>query len=558
MELNPEQIAPILRFFGKRSQRNAASQRDIIKMALGGMSLPDGVEFDGITDNGQIVNVIRQLQGQVDFEELPVHNRFRGELRPYQIRGMSWLAFLRDLGFGACLADDMGLGKTVQTLAFIQKHRYEQSTKHRYPSLLVCPTSVIGNWQREAEKFTPDLKVLVHHGSNRLRGSQFVRSARQSALVVTSYALLNKDYDDLNSLNWDVIILDEAQNVKNPETNQAIAACSLHSEFRVALTGTPVENSVGDLWSLMNFINPGLLGSRTAFKEQFFKPIQIFQDQDKSQQLKQLTGPFILRRLKTDKSIVPDLPEKHERKTRCHLTKEQASLYAAVVGEASESLDEATGMKRKSIVLTTLLRLKQICDHPALMLKGTTRGSSRSGKLKRLTEMLEGVLANDERALIFTQFAQMGEMIQGHLQNVTGKEVLFLHGATSREDRERMVERFQSHRDGPQLFVLSLKAGGTGLNLTRANHVFHFDRWWNPAVENQATDRAFRIGQAKDVVVHKFICAGTLEENIDEIIERKKIIASSTVGAGEGWLTELSTKELRNILALRDTALVDN
>lgn len=557
VEINPDEITPALRFFGKSAQRQSASQHDLIKMALGGASLPDGVEFDGITGEGRVVDVIRQLQGHADFEELDCHDRFQGELRPYQIRGMSWLTFLKDLGFGALLADDMGLGKTVQTLAFVQKHWYEQGTKHRHPTLLICPTSVIGNWQREALKFTPDLKVLVHHGTDRFAGAEFVRSARRSAIVLTSYTLLHKDYDDLNLLNWDLVILDEAQNVKNPETRQAIAACSLRTQFRVALTGTPVENSVGDLWSLMNFLNPGLLGSHSIFKEQYFKPIQIFQDEKKIEKLKSLTGPFILRRLKTDKSIVPDLPEKFERKTRCHLTKEQASLYAATVEEATGFLDSTTGMKRKSIILTTMLRLKQICNHPALVLKGTTRSPNRSGKLKRLTEMLEAVLLNDEHALIFTQFAQMGEMIQVHLQDMTGKEVLFLHGATPREERERMVERFQLCHDGPKFFVLSLKAGGTGLNLTRANQVFHFDRWWNPAVENQATDRAFRIGQAKDVAVHKFICAGTLEENIDEMIERKKIIASSTVGAGEGWLTELSTRELKHIFALKETAFVD-
>jgi superfamily II DNA or RNA helicase len=560
LEIDPEQIASVLHFFQAGDQRQNATHNDLIKMALGGASLPEGVDFDGITGEGRIVDVINQLQGQSGFEEISPHARFQGKLRPYQVRGMSWLSFLRGLGFGACLADDMGLGKTIQTLAFVQKHFYEHSKMgkaHKRPSLLVCPTSVIGNWQREAAKFTPDLDVLVHHGNDRLRAGEFRQHARQSALVVTSYTLLYKDYDDLSSLSWDLVILDEAQNVKNADTQQAIAASSLRSQFRIALTGTPVENSVGDLWSLMNFLNPGLLGNRNAFKERFFKPIQVFQDQEKVEQLKCLTNPFILRRLKTDRSIVPDLPEKFERKTRCHLTKEQASLYAAVVGEATESLDAASGMKRKSLVLTTMLRLKQICDHPALVLKDTTRRTGRSGKLKRLTEMLQAVLSNGERALIFTQFASMGEIIQNHLQSITGKEVLFLHGSTSREERERMVERFQSSPDGPPFFVLSLKAGGTGLNLTRANHVFHFDRWWNPAVENQATDRAFRIGQSNDVQVHKFICAGTLEENIDEIIERKKIIAGSTVGSGEGWLTELSTRELRNIFALRETTLVE-
>jgi len=556
VELNPEQLTPILQFFSEHASRQNATGYDIVNLALGAQSLPEGVQFDGISGDGKLVEVIRQLQGQSGFTELSVHQHFRGQLRPYQIRGMSWLAFLKTLGFGACLADDMGLGKTVQTLAYIQKHWYEQEAGQRHPTLLVCPTSVIGNWQREMGKFTPDLDVLVHHGQDRLEGSRFVRAARRSAIVLTSYALLHRDYDDLKALNWDLIILDEAQNIKNPETQQTIAACSLNSRFRIALTGTPVENSVGDLWSLMNFLNPGLLGSHSSFKEKFFKPIQIFQNEDKMHLLKRLTGPFILRRLKTDKSIVTDLPEKFERKTRCHLSKEQASLYGAIVGEAAKELDNVTGMKRKSLVLTTMMRLKQICDHPALVVKNRSAGSGRSGKLKRLTEMLEQILINDERALIFTQFAQMGQIIQNHVQSVTGKEVLFLHGGTGRNARDRMVERFQN-QDGPPVFVLSLKAGGTGLNLTRANHVFHYDRWWNPAVENQATDRAFRIGQEKNVAVHKFVCAGTLEENIDELIERKKAIASSAVSSGEGWLTELSTAELRDIFSLKETLLVD-
>jgi len=558
VELNPEQLTPVLKFFKANAGKQKIAVPDLIKMALGGAELPEGVRFDGIIGEGSAVNLIKQLQGQANFEELPVDRRFCGQLRPYQQRGMSWLMFLRQLGFGACLADDMGLGKTVQTLAFIQNNWYKQKASERHPTLLVCPTSVIGNWQKEINKFTPDLNILVHHGIGRHHGAQFLKTARRCAIVLTSYAMVHRDHKDLKSINWDLVILDEAQNIKNAETRQAIAACALPSKFRIALTGTPVENSVGDLWSLMNFINPGLLGGRSEFKEEFLKPIQIFQDQEKTQKLKSLTAPFILRRLKTDKTIVTDLPEKFERKTQCYLTKEQASLYAGIAAEATNSLENSHGIKRKSIVLTTLLRLKQICDHPALVLKDKSRPAGRSGKLKRLAEMLEHVLSNEERALIFTQFTEMGSMIRNYLQNVTGREVLFLHGGTSRRDRDHMVERFQSqNEDSPQLFVLSLKAGGTGLNLTKANHVFHYDRWWNPAVENQATDRAFRIGQEKNVEVHKFICAGTLEERIDEIIERKGMIAESTIGAGEGWLTELSNAELKDVFSLKDTVLIE-
>ncbi len=349
-------------------------------------------------------------------------------------------------------------------------------------------------------------------------------------------------------------MLDEAQNIKNPETRQSSAARSLPAGFRIALTGTPVENNVGDLWSIMEFLNPGLLGSRAGFKRDFYMPIQEGRDPEAASRLKKITGPFILRRLKTDKSIIADLPDKHEMKVFCTLTKEQASLYAAVVKESIDAIERAEGMKRKGIVLATLARLKQVCNHPAQFLGDNSPLPDRSGKLARLTEMLEEAIAAGDRALVFTQFAEMGELLRRHLQETFGREALFLHGAVPKKHRDRMVERFQEEPEGPPVFILSLKAGGTGLNLTRASHVFHYDRWWNPAVENQATDRAFRIGQKRNVQVHKFLCAGTLEEKIDEMIERKKEIAAGVVGAGEGWLTELSTAQLKELLTLDKAA----
>lgn len=424
------------------------------------------------------------------------------------------------------------------------------------PTLIVCPTSVIGNWQKEATRFTPELPVLTHHGLTRTKGAAFKKEAEQHAIVISSYALLQRDFEILKDVDWSGVILDEAQNIKNPETKQARAARALPADHRVALTGTPVENNVGDLWSIMEFLNPGALGTQAEFKRSFFVPIQAQRDQDAAARLKRLTGPFILRRLKTDKTIIADLPEKMEMKVFCTLTKEQASLYAAVVEDAGKSLDKTTGIQRKGVVLATLSKLKQVCNHPAQFLGDNSAIAGRSGKLARLTEMLEEVLATGDRALVFSQFAEMGTLAQRHLQEMFGREVLFLHGAVAKKQRDRMVEQFQTaNGSGPRVFVLSLKAGGTGLNLTAANHVFHFDRWWNPAVENQATDRAFRIGQTRNVLVHKFLCAGTLEEKIDEMIERKQALAASIVGTGEGWLTELSTKKLKELFALRQDAV---
>jgi SNF2 family DNA or RNA helicase len=467
------------------------------------------------------------------------------------VRGYSWLDFLRHWGLGACLADDMGLGKTVQTLALLAR---EWAVEPR-PSLLICPMSVVGNWQKEAARFTPQLPVLVHHGGQRTKGAAFQKAAAAHALVLSSYGLLHRDFDLLKKVSWSGVILDEAQNIKNPVTKQAQAARGLQASYRIALTGTPVENHVGDLWSISEFLNPGFLGSQAAFRRDFFIPIQADRDPQATARLKRLTGPFVLRRLKTDKAIIADLPDKLEMKVFCNLTREQASLYSAVVEEAGRALEGAEGIQRKGLVLATLSKLKQVCNHPAHFLGDNSAIPGRSGKLMRLTEMLEEVLEAGDRALVFTQFTEMGGIIRRHLQETFGQEVLFLHGAVVKKQRDQMVERFQAAGEGPRIFLLSLKAGGTGLNLTAANHVFHFDRWWNPAVENQATDRAFRIGQTRSVQVHKFLCVGTLEEKIDEMIERKREVAVQTVGAGENWLTELSTEELKDLFALRREAL---
>jgi SNF2 family DNA or RNA helicase len=391
----------------------------------------------------------------------------------------------------------MGLGKTVQTLVHIQGNRQNSAER---PVLLVCPTSVIGNWQREAERFTPNISMMVYHGADRKREDSFREAAERNAVVVTSYSLLQRDFETLNKVAWSGVILDEAQNIKNAESKQARAARSLKADYRIALTGTPVENHVGDLWSLMEFLNPGLLGNHAKFKRNFFVPIQASRSRGAIERLKSLTAPFILRRLKTDKAIIADLPDKLEMKVYCTLTREQASLYAAVVEEAMGALESAEGIQRKGMVLATLSKLKQVCNHPRQFLGDNSAIANRSGKLARLTEVLEEVLESGERALIFPQFAEMGEIIKRYLEGTFGREILFLHGGVSRATRDQMVARFQaSEGQGPSLFVLSLKAGGTGLNLTAASHVFHFDRWWNPAVENQATDPHFshRSAQAR-------------------------------------------------------------
>jgi SNF2 family DNA or RNA helicase len=351
------------------------------------------------------------------------------------------------------------------------------------------------------------------------------------------------------------VILDEAQNIKNPSTQQAQAARKLRAAHRVALTGTPIENRLAELWSLFQFLNPGYLGSQEAFRANFARPIERLQDPQAAQQLKALVGPFILRRVKTDPTVIQDLPAKNEMKVYCTLTPEQATLYQAVVSDSLAQIEAAEGIKRKGLVLSTLLRLKQVCNHPAHFLGDGSALESRSGKLERLGEMLDEVHTVNERALVFTQFAEMGTMLQQHLQGLFGGEVLFLHGGTPVKTRQTMIERFQEDPHGPFVFILSLKAGGTGLNLTRANHVFHFDRWWNPAVENQATDRAFRIGQTRQVQVHKYLCAGTVEEHIDAMIEDKQALAATIVGTSEAWITELSTDQLRDLFALRAEAL---
>jgi SNF2 family DNA or RNA helicase len=415
--------------------------------------------------------------------------------------------------------------------------------------------SIVGNWHKELQRFAPSLNVMVHHGHERLSGEAFEQEAKRHDIVITTYSLALRDKEHLSHLEWEYVVVDEAQNIKNDAAKQTQAIKKLNAGHKIALTGTPVENRLSELWSIMEFLNPGYLGSGTDFRKNFAIPIERYRDSNRSEALKRLIQPFVLRRLKTDKTIIADLPDKMEMKVFCNLTQEQASLYEAVVQEMLAKIEESEGIERKGLVLSTLLKLKQVCNHPAHFVADGSALPGRSGKLARLEEMLEEALEEGDKALIFTQFAEMGTLLRQHLQETLGREVLFLHGGTPKKQRDIMVQRFQEDRRGAPLFILSLKAGGVGLNLTAANHVFHFDRWWNPAVENQATDRAFRIGQKKNVQVHKFVCIGTLEERIDQMIEQKKELAESIVGSGENWLTEMSTAQLKELFALSREAV---
>ncbi|MGI6375812.1 MAG: SNF2-related protein [Anaerolineae bacterium] len=555
--LQPDQVEAAVAFWQKHRQREQLRLGQALNLALGATDELDGLtisEIDVDDDFSRVLDALTQRQ------ELALHQApegFVGELRPYQRVGFSWLAFLRQHGFGACLADDMGLGKTIQAIALLL--HLKEAGLDGNPSLVVCPTSLVGNWRREINRFAPHLQVMVHHGTGRAEGDAFLKQSLANDVVISTYGLVRRDLDDLTQVHWDNVILDEAQNIKNPLTKQARAVRRLRARGRVALTGTPIENRLTELWSIFGFLNPGYLGTHAGFRRTFVLPIERYQDQEAVERLRRLVRPFVLRRVKTDPHVIADLPDKFEHKVYCNLTREQVTLYEAVVQDAMAALHEdraeEPAIRRRGIVLAMLTRLKQICDHPALFLKDGSSLGRRAGKHTRLCEMLEEILELDERALIFSQFAEMGKLLQEDLERRFDRQVFFLHGGTPQQQRERMIRAFQEDPHAPSIFVLSLKAGGTGLNLMRANHVFHYDRWWNPAVENQATDRAYRIGQSRDVQVHKFISLGTLEERIDALIESKSELAENVIGDDSAWITELSTDDLRALVELREEAL---
>jgi len=558
VELRPQDVRAAKDFFEKRKGQTKLSVEEALRISTGDNQLIDKLPVVKFDTTGKLEDLIKTMTtGNQSLEPMSEPDGFSGELRPYQAKGVSWLSFLEQWGLGACLADDMGLGKTVQLIAFLLYLKQESALGG--PVLLVCPTSVLSNWQREVHKFAPNqVATLIYHGDKRPKGSALMKAVEKLDLVITSYTLVQRDLKDLKKIEWRGMVLDEAQNIKNPSAKQSLAVREIESEFRIALTGTPVENRLSELWAIMDFLNPGYLGPLNFFKRRFATPIEKYGDTDSLKTLRSLVQPFILRRLKTDRTIIQDLPEKQEMTVFCGLSSEQARLYQKLVDSTLEDIDDAEGVKRRGMILGLLVKLKQICNHPAQFLKQDSLGrAKRSGKLQRLDEMLEEVVAEGDRALIFTQFAEWGKLLGKHLEHRLGTEAMFLYGSTSQTKREEMVDRFQLDPNGPKIFILSLKAGGVGLNLTRANHVFHFDRWWNPAVENQATDRAFRIGQTKNVQVHKFVCTGTLEERINEMINSKKALAEQVVGAGEQWLTELDTDQLRNLLLLDRDAVID-
>jgi superfamily II DNA or RNA helicase len=506
-----------------------------------------GLPVLDLSINPNVSEAFGRLKAGMAFHELPTPEKFRGELRPYQRAGFSWLSFMLQNGFGACLADDMGLGKTVQVIALLQ---YRRSVGINGPMLVVCPMSVVGNWQQEIAKFAPEMKVHLHHGLTRCKPNELSTVAEETDVVITTYALIVRDQTGFLRTHWDLLILDEAQSIKNPSAKKHTAALSLRAHNRLCLTGTPVENRLTELWCIMEFLNPGYLGTLPAFRSSFASPIEGEGDRERAELLRRLIQPFVLRRQKSDPTVISDLPEKQEMKVFCHLTREQAALYQGVVDSAMEDLDDLSGVQRRGRILATLVKLKQICNHPAhYQGEGDNFLPKRSGKLQRLEAMLEVVMAEKEKALIFTQFRQLGDMLETFLAERFGAEVLFMHGGTPRMRREEMVSRFQ-RRHGPPIFVLSLKTGGFGLNLTAASHVFHFDRWWNPAVENQATDRAYRIGQTNKVQVDKLVSIGTIEERIDELLISKQALADQIVRAGETPLTELSTDKLKELFSL--------
>jgi SNF2 family DNA or RNA helicase len=571
VELDDQHLKAALKFL-ERKQSGTMTAAEVLGAAIGNGGDTDELALTKVDADGWLGDL---LSGQADqrLEPMETPESFAGTLRPYQQRGLSWLSFLGRLGVGAILADDMGLGKTVQLLSLLSSGRTapraarqdETWAEHAkpgfvldgsdYPTLLICPMSLVGNWQREAERFTPQLAVHVHHGADRLTGAELSAALAAADLVITTYQVAVRDREALSAVRWARLVCDEAQALKNHFSQQAKAVRSLPAVSRIALTGTPVENQLSELWSIMEFANPGMLGPEKVFRERYAIPIERHGSEEAARQLRRVTQPFVLRRLKTDKSIISDLPDKQEMKVWCNLTQEQASLYAATVTDMLSRIDDASSdISRRGLVLATMAKLKQVCNHPAHLLGDGSRLPGRSGKLARLEELCEEIAADGDKALCFTQYAEFGRMLQPYLAARTGCPVLFLHGGTSKKQRDALVARFQE-ADEPVLFLLSLKAGGTGLNLTAANHVIHVDRWWNPAVEDQATDRAFRIGQRRDVQVRKFVCVGTLEEKIDAMIEQKKALAEQIVGTGESWLTDLSTAALREVLTLSPEAV---
>lgn len=509
-------------------------------------------EWTSISAGSNLAEFLRQLRDPGKLENIECGRALKAKLRPYQQAGLNWLWLMVRSGFGGCLADDMGLGKTLQVIATLLK--IKQTDEDLPPSLLVVPASLIGNWRAEIERFAPSLSVYFAHPSQVERRQLLARKSFEPFdAVITTYSMLGR-LPSIAGAAWNVLVLDEAQAIKNPTTDQTLVVKKLKSRARIALTGTPIENSVTDLWSIFDFLNPGLLGNASKFKES----VKLMRDGGFAP-LRRLVRPWILRRLKTDKSVISDLPDKTEVRANCFLTKAQAGYYESTVKQLAADLKrpDMSPIERRGLVLTTLMRLKQICNHTAMWTGSGNYEPQHSGKFKRLGEIAAEIAARGEKVLVFTQFREMTGPLTEFLGQKFSRSVLTLHGGTAVGRRADLVERFQDPA-GPPAFVISLKAGGTGLNLTAASHVVHFDRWWNPAVEDQATDRAYRIGQHRNVLVHKFVCVGTIEEKIDRMISEKRQLANEIICEGaEQLLTEMSDAELLGLVELDATAVLD-
>ncbi len=576
VEVDHEKLSAVLEHWKQVEKEAAGGKISFIES----MRLLAGAPQDLISDHlatdesrqWTYVNAGSWLSGVIDelrkARAMPFRSQYelKGTLRPYQEEGVNWLYFLSGLGLGACLADDMGLGKTIQVIALLlsikngqpsigtdEANKPLQDTWNNAPSLVVLPASLLANWKAELKRFAPSVKALYLHPSEMSR-EEFVEIAAdpegcfaEADLVLTTYGMLMRS-KWLHDLSWQLVVLDEAQAIKNSASQQTRAVKKLKAQSRIALTGTPLENRISELWSLFDFLCPGLLGSQKQFKT-FVKNLEE-NESDHYAPLRSLVKPYILRRLKSDKRIIADLPDKTEMKVYCGLSGEQTALYARTVDEMKAALAETEGIKRRGLVLSYLMRFKQICNHPGQALGSRVYDPPASGKFDRLREICEEIASRQEKTLIFTQFREMTEPIAAFLEAVFGRSGLVLHGGTAVKKRRSLIDMFEAS-DGPPFFVLSLKAGGTGLNLTAASHVVHFDRWWNPAVENQATDRAYRIGQQKNVLVHKFICRGTIEEKIDQLIDDKRQLAENILAAGaEKMLTEMDNSELIDMVTL--------
>ena len=490
-----------------------------------------------LTDN--LENLVKSITRPSEDVDLP--KNLKAELRPYQERGFKWLYANYKNAFGSCLADDMGLGKTLQVISLLLKIHRESKT--RKASLVICPTSLIGNWFKETMKFAPDLRVSIYHGNKR------TLDLTDKDLVITSYGLLRREITEFTKHEWNILVIDEAQNIKNHQAQQTRAIKMLKAENYVAMSGTPVENSLSELWSIFDFINPSYLRSLKEFTINYAIPIEKYRDAEKISQLKKVISPFLLRRLKTDSSIIQDLPEKIIKDQFVYLTKEQTTLYQSVLDTAMARIESSEGIERKGQIFKLITSLKQLCNHPSNFTKEKNSDVNLSGKALKLLDILNDVLLNKEKALIFTQYHEMGEILQALIKAELGLDAAFYHGSLSLKDKDAMVEDFQNNFSR-KIMIISLKAGGTGLNLTAANHVIHYDLWWNPAVENQATDRVFRIGQKKNVMVHRLINIGTFEEKINDLLKAKKELADLSVSASEQWITEMSNDELKAVFSL--------